>query len=646
MARRMLLLTWLVLVALPTPALATEYKVETWYDGHRAAADSVIVEFDANFMVADISRDLAAIGTPVRSYSLPDGTIVEAAQAAAFDLGWGDEVYIATVDVSPGKDLAAQIAQLRELSGVADVAPNYIHFPSWRPNDPFYSAHQLNFKQIYMENAWDIADGGGATVAVIDSGYRQSGLEDRVANLQTGYDFANNDNNVQDYEGHGTHVTNTVAERTNNGIGCAGIAFNASILPLKVFPDSGYGALEGDIISAINYARSHGADVINMSLGGGGYVSQTNSAINDAFNADVLVVCASGNDGYGAIDYPAAYSNAMAIGSCDTHAVGANPSRSDFSNYGTGLDLVAPGDYIVQETYDPSYGVDYYALGGTSMASPHVAAVAALLVDHGGAGAPEIRSALRSSARSQYSGWNSQIGYGEVDAYAALVAYGGAVNRAPNADAAANPRRGPKPLAVHFDGSGSNDPDGSIASYRWKNLSNGSVIGTTRQFDHTFRNVGSFTVQLTVTDNDGATATDTVAIIVDPAEGDDDDDDDDSTDDDDNDNDDNDTPDDDEPEFDDSECGVLLKAVYNKCDFTLAFSNAERIDADIVLDFCKENEQTDQWQCMLGCLDDERVDSCGDWRGCARQRCGVRVLIDKKPASDDGDDGDFFWGCG
>jgi subtilisin family serine protease len=625
MGRRWTILVLIALLALPMTALATEYKATTEINGHLAAADSVIVSMEDGVELAVMAGAMAAEGMAVRSVGLEDGVVVERDDLKAVDVYTSEEIFVVTVDVTPKRDLAEQIAALETLPGVREVSPNYIHFPSYRPNDSYYSSYQGNFRQLYLEDAWDLTKGSGATVAVIDSGYRTTGMSDSATNIGGGYDFWGNDGNVNDYIGHGTHVGNTVAEATNNSRGCAGIAFQARLMPLKVFPDYDGGALESDIISAINYARSNGADVINMSLGGGGYVSQSNSAINNAFNSDVVVVAASGNDGASSVDYPGAYENAIGVGSCNTHSLGANPQRSSFSNYGSALDLVAPGDEIVQETYEPGYGAGYYALGGTSMAAPHVAGVAALLVSYGGADAAAIRNALYQTARSSSSTWTNQLGWGEVDAHAALVAYGGGGgggNDKPIADADASPRLGDAPLTVVFDGGGSSDPDGSIASYRWKIVADGDVIGSSKTVTHTFTSPGQYVVELRVNDDEGAYDTDTVTISV-TGEGDDDD--------------------DDDTTFDDSDCGLMLSTVYDDCGFAFAYANGQEVLPSPALQMCDENESDAPWDCLLQCYDS--VDACGTWRACARQECGVRVLESSSGASSDGEN-DFMWGCG
>jgi len=601
------------LLLIPVAAPAAGFDAWTWYDGHRAAADSCIIEFESEVDLLALHQRLRTAERPLRQVSLPQGYPVYADEIA--DLrGWhGADLFIGVVALNPQNDLQAELDRVASVPGVAAVWPNYIHHTSFKPNDPYYNAHQRNFKQIYMEDAWDLTKGSGATVAVIDTGYRTDGMDDEVVNLLTGYDFWGNDSNVRDYIGHGTHVSNTVAEHTNNGVGCAGIAYQATIMPLKVFPDYDEGALESDIIDAINYANSHGANVINMSLGGGGYVGATNSAITSAVNNDVTVFAASGNDGVGSIDYPGAYSSCIAVGATKQHNVGANPTRASFSNYGSALDIVAPGVDIVQETVS-GYGIDYYAYSGTSSASPHAAAVAALLVAYGGADSSQIRQAIENTAHNPAGNWTNTLGYGEIDAYAALVAYGGvSENDPPVADAQASPKSGSAPLMVTFDGSDSYDPDGDIDSYQWKLTDTSAIIGSSEEFTYTFDEAGVYHVQLKVTDNDGKSDTDTVTIDV-SIGGDDDDD----------------------SDFGDNPCADMTEDIYYLCDFTFHFSNDQIIDAQNVYRMCLEDEETDGWQCLLMCH--EKTSSCDNYRKCADEYCGVDVYEDGGDNDDDDDD--------
>lgn len=323
-------------------------------------------------------------------------------------------------------------------AGVAYAEPNYIAQAFMTPNDAHFPL-QWNFTKIGTPTAWDTTKGTGVIVAVIDTGvaYENYSSFVRAPDLaQTafvpGYDFVNNDTHPNDDEGHGTHVTGTVAESTNNAEGAAGIAYGASIMPVKVLNSSGSGSYAA-IASGIRFAADNGAKVINLSLGGSAGSATLENALKYAFDKGVTIVAASGNNGSGTVSYPAAY-NAYVI------AVGAtrfDNTRSSYSNYGTALDLVAPGgdtkvdqngdgygDGILQQTFSGGYGnFGYFFLQGTSMASPHVAGVAALVIAHGKATTPaDVRTALESTADDLgTNGRDNTYGYGLVDPVGALA---------------------------------------------------------------------------------------------------------------------------------------------------------------------------------------------------------------------------------
>lgn len=267
-----------------------------------------------------------------------------------------------------------------------------------------------HYNMIKAPEAWAITNGSSSVkVAVLDTGidHNHPSLANFV-NTNLGRSFVGG--NTMDVQGHGTHVAGTIASYGS----VSGVMQSATLIPVKVLDNSGSGSLYG-ITQGILYAADIDADVINMSLGGGGYNQSMDEAVQTAVAQGTIVVAATGNDGASSISYPAAYSSVIAVGS-----VTSNRTRSSFSNYGSGLEVMAPGSNIYS-TYPNSR---YTSLSGTSMATPHVAGVAGLIR----AANPDIsvaqaRQILRDTA--QAAGSFTQYGYGIVDAHAAVVAASG-----------------------------------------------------------------------------------------------------------------------------------------------------------------------------------------------------------------------------
>lgn len=335
-------------------------------------------------------------------------------------------------------EIAEPDALMQLSPGEVDVrAPAAPAAPDGFPNDPLYK-HQWHMDQIGMPEAWQLADGNGVIVAVLDTGvgYEDRGKFHTLADLKgiefvKPYDFVGNSKNANDDHGHGSHVTGTIAQVTNNGIGVAGVARNVRIMPLKVLSAQGSGSVAG-IADAIRYAADQGAKVINMSLGGAFPSKVLKKAVAYAHGKGVTVVCAAGNEGRGRVGYPAAYPGAVAVA-----ATQLDEATTFYSNYGKDIDIAAPGgntredkngdgfpDGVLQNTIvigDPTKS-DYFAYMGTSMASPHVAGVAALVVGEGITDPDRVEQVLKASARKpvdqQFSA--ERYGAGIVDAPAAV----------------------------------------------------------------------------------------------------------------------------------------------------------------------------------------------------------------------------------
>ncbi|MBN1560280.1 S8 family serine peptidase [candidate division KSB1 bacterium] len=422
---------------------------------------------------------------------------------------------------------------------VTYAGPNAICYALQNPpNDPYfaYQWHLQNsdYGGINAVAAWSVQSGGnpGVIIGILDTGvaYEDYGRTYRLApdlagtSFVPGYDFVNNDAHPNDDEGHGTHVAGTVAQTTNNAFGTAGVAYNCSLMPVKVLNAQGSGTT-ATLIDGLHFAADNGADVINMSLGWPPdyYPGDAlRDAIAYAYNKGVTLVAASGNDGANVVSYPAAFDDyVIAVG-----ATRFDEAVADYSNTGSSLDLTAPGgdlnvdqngdgygDGVLQQTFGrkPSeFGFYFYT--GTSMATPHVAGVAALVIANGVIGPANVRQALQSTAEDHGApGWDSEYGWGIVDAAEAL-GYSGGGNQAPVADAG-GPYSGTAGVAVQFDGSGSYDPDGDALTYSW-NFGDGGT-STLMSPSHAYSAAGTYGVSLTVNDGEVSDIATTTAVISD-----------------------------------------------------------------------------------------------------------------------------------
>lgn len=245
--------------------------------------------------------------------------------------------------------------------------------------------------------------GSGVKVAVLDTGISTH----PDLNIRGGVSFVPGEPTVADGNGHGTHVSGTIAG-LNNNIGVLGVAPNVELYGVKVLGANGSGSISG-IAQGLQWAGNNGMHVANLSLGSSQPSATLEQAVNQATSQGVLVVAASGNSGAGTVGYPARYANAMAVGATDQ-----NNNRASFSQYGQGLDIVAPG-VGVESTYP---GNRYTSLSGTSMATPHVAGVAALVKQKNPSWSNvQVRNHLKNTATNL--GNTNLYGSGLVNAEAA-----------------------------------------------------------------------------------------------------------------------------------------------------------------------------------------------------------------------------------
>ena len=365
------------------------------------------------------------------------------------------------LQIDDGDSVRETIAELEADPNVTYAVPNWRARAAAVPNDPAFRLQWNLFSPygINVVEAWSLAEGlgapggRGAVVALLDSGvaYERNGRYRRAPDLRRStfvrpYDFIGKDRHPNDVFGHGTHVAGTIAQTTNNGIATAGIAYNAKIMPLRVLDSNG----EGDsaaIARAIRYAGRYRADVINLSLEFPAEVRAAEipdvlSALRYANRRGVVVVAAAGNQADIAVAYPARAQSVIAVG-----ATTVTGCQADYSNAGEDLDLVGPGGGadapntdsawdvahcnpdsigrpIVQQTF--TRGVRRFGLPrsyeGTSMASPHVSAIVALVIATKRLGAHpsprDVEKHLEATARP--TDRPDRYGAGLVDAAAAL----------------------------------------------------------------------------------------------------------------------------------------------------------------------------------------------------------------------------------
>ena len=380
----------------------------------------------------------------------------------------GDAVPFQLVKVARGQEVqAVQVFQQR--ADVVYAEPNYI-LQALGSNDIHYdnqwalhNTAQTIFNALGIslgsgtadtdvdwEEAWNsysTTSFSNAVVAIIDSGIDDThpdlsgklwnnsgevagnGIDDDGNGFVDdvwGWDFVQDDNNPRDVYGHGTHVSGTAAAETNNAIGIAGVAFPAEvkIMTVRVLDDNGFGSAS-NVALAIRYAADNGANAINLSLGRRQGSNTVRDAVNYAWAKGVVLAAAAGNDGGGAKYYPASYENVLSVAATDY-----NDNTASFSNFNSKINVSAPGVnvYSTFPTYDFTIGTKYgrsknYDMGsGTSMSTPHVAGLAALLFAQDSTrDNTTIRSIIEESADDLGSpGWDKHYGWGRINVFNAL----------------------------------------------------------------------------------------------------------------------------------------------------------------------------------------------------------------------------------
>ena len=372
-----------------------------------------------------------------------------------------------TLQVQVQVDHLAQImTAMQKTAGVIAAEPNFLAFTASLPNDPDLF-HQMNLWNIQMPAAWDAVSGlQDVVVAVVDTGIdldhpdltasiwqnpgetgldasgqdrRTNGLDDDgngYVDDWRGWNLVAGNNIPRDDQGHGTHLAGIIGAATNNGLGIAGIAPNARLLPVKVLDDTGFGSYL-QVAEGIRYAVDMGARVINLGFGGLGSSQVLQDAVEYAISRGALIVAASGNGGPNTIYYPAAYPGVISVG-----AVDGVLNLAPFSSSNEYVSLVAPGVGV----YSTYMGGGYGEMSGTSISSAHVSGVAALLAGLPNfQGVDNLRSILLGSAFDLGApGQDPYFGFGILHAYDALL-YSGPLLPTPTPYVLDTPTPGPSP---------------------------------------------------------------------------------------------------------------------------------------------------------------------------------------------------------
>jgi len=364
--------------------------------------------------------------------------------------------YLVSLDQDGGVNEA--VSRLAAMPEVEYAEPNgvvraYQAATRFTPNDRLFPL-QWHMRMVDAERTWAIQKGDpSVVVAVLDTGiaYEDFGPFRKAPDFGTtvfvpGFNVLTGSSHANDDNFHGTHVASTIAEATNNGEGVAGLAFGTALMPVKVLDSDGLGSFF-DVAEGVDFATNftqggaHPVKVINLSLGGDSASLTLQRAIDRAVNQGIVVVAAAGNDGIRQIGFPASLPNVIAVG-----AVDASKRRAPYSNFGPELDVVAPGgdisrdddgdgrpDGVLQQTFDPDTAFflgrfddfGYFFVVGTSQATPHVSALAALLVRQGITRPSAVQADIEQTAEDLgAAGRDDTFGHGLIRPSVALTGMG------------------------------------------------------------------------------------------------------------------------------------------------------------------------------------------------------------------------------
>ncbi|MGD0272643.1 MAG: S8 family serine peptidase [Gaiellaceae bacterium] len=400
----------------------------------------------------------------------------------------------------------AVLSALERLPGVEYAETDgLVHADAVVVNDPYLNSSSWPLANPHFPDAWSLTTGSSnITVAVIDTGVQLDHPD--LGTLVPGHDFVNNDEDPSDDEGHGTAVAGIIAAQGNNGQGVAGTCWQCRIMPVKVLDVAGLGQ-DSWIASGIIWAVDHGADVINLSLGGPDSSQTLADSVSYAQDRGVVVVASAGNDSSSVPEYPAAYPGVISVGGVD-----ASDNHYDFSDYGSWVQVDAPGctntTHLGSVFRPESLYYVHFDFCGTSAAAPFVAGLAGLARSYNpAASALSVANAIEQSAHPLASGQGNSL-HGLIDASAALQAIALAPP-GPHASFTPSVTVGVEPLRVTFTNNSTN-----ATSYVWT-FGDGATSTETSPV-HTFVDFGTFNVILIATRSSGERTTASATITVNP----------------------------------------------------------------------------------------------------------------------------------
>ncbi|KAF0133962.1 MAG: peptidase S8/S53 subtilisin kexin sedolisin [Candidatus Saganbacteria bacterium] len=429
-----------------------------------------------------------------------------------------DMSLIYKISLPKNSDVQAVCDEYKKDPNVSYAHPNYIIKAFLTPNDTKY-ANQWGLAKIDAPTAWDITTGENAvTVAVIDTGADYN-HEDLVGKIIQGENYIAKGTPPLDDNGHGTHIAGIIAAVANNSKGVAGVNWGARILAIKVL-DSHGGGLTSNAAEGIHEAVTKGAKIINLSWGDDVSSNTLENAVNYAYAQGVLVVAAAGNENTSSMVYPAAYTNVMCVAATDQNDKWSVWGIGSASNYGTWVDISAPGTSI----YSTYLSNSYTNLNGTSMATPFVAGVASLLFSRKPTWTPDqLRARIEENCDNIDSlnpGKEGQLGKGRINMPKTIGIPRAQISSPSSGDYV----KGEIAISGYADGldfekysiyigSGS-----SPSSYRTLYSSTSQVVnGTLFSFNTTATNDGTHTIKLESVSNTPYTVEASVVIHIDNA---------------------------------------------------------------------------------------------------------------------------------